>query len=59
MCSEEYDFLFLDFFTKWVLHYCKFVAGSLGYNFAAAFWSSCHVKSGENSSPTWSVRPTE
>jgi hypothetical protein len=27
--------------------YCKFVAGSLGYNFAAECWSSCHVKSGE------------
>jgi hypothetical protein len=39
--------------------YSKFVAGSLGYNFAAECWSSCHVKSGENSPQTWSVRPTE
>jgi hypothetical protein len=32
--------------------YCKFVARSSGYNFAAECWSSCHVKSGENSSAT-------
>jgi hypothetical protein len=39
--------------------YSKFVAGSLGYNFDAECWSSCHMKAGEKLPQTWSVWPTE
>jgi hypothetical protein len=30
-------------------YYSKFVAGSLGYNFAAEHWSCCHGDLGRNS----------